>query len=325
MWACCRRPVYSTNGVRRIRYANYRSCLHLTARAISYGGHCTICRREHFLQATDQAQEAALKLMQRMEQERRLDYDSVDADERFGIDYLWSKGPGRMFGVLICESCDGQVHTFKAFSGQITGCWNVAGWAGPVVGLTSDTQLYSSYQDLINYYSRRLLILEGRMPKSGTAKGTSTSKGSNSNCNNTADSCMKLRHIRKRLSYELWDLVQGSYASQNFHGEALLLRDVYTTFLKQKAKPLPKLGFPAGTGDCCAPKLLHRASIQGLRPLGLAEFWFGSEPNSHLKQRPGASGATASRVHKHFYSSCPKCDAILGTMLCGHDRILRHV
>lgn len=80
-----------------------------------------------------------------------------------------------------------------------------------------------------------------------------------------------------------------------------------------------KLAFPAGTGDCCAPKLLWEAARRGLQPLSVVEFWYGSPPNTATPQgrRSGTPPPGASRSHKCVYGMCDKCEAILGSMLCG--------
>jgi tRNA pseudouridine32 synthase/23S rRNA pseudouridine746 synthase len=44
------------------------------------------------------------------------------------------------------------------------------------------------------------------------------------------------------------------------------------------AAPPQLVSFPGGTGDCCAPKLIHAALQAGLRPRGLVEFWYGAPP-----------------------------------------------
>ena len=63
---------------------------------------------------------------------------------------------------------------------------------------------------------------------------------------------------------------------------------------------------PAGAGECAAPKLLQFAYRHGLKPLALAEFWWGESPSS------------AIRKHGHFYPACRgKCEPILGHMLRG--------
>ena len=66
------------------------------------------------------------------------------------------------------------------------------------------------------------------------------------------------------------------------------------------------LGIPAGAGECAAPKLLQFAYLNQLRPITMAEFWWGESPKSEI------------RVHGNFYPSCRgKCEPILGHMLEG--------
>lgn len=63
---------------------------------------------------------------------------------------------------------------------------------------------------------------------------------------------------------------------------------------------------PAGAGECAAPKLLQFAFMQQLKPICMAEFWWGISPDSEV------------RIHGHFYPSCKsKCEPILGHMLKG--------
>ncbi len=63
---------------------------------------------------------------------------------------------------------------------------------------------------------------------------------------------------------------------------------------------------PAGAGECAAPKLLQYAYVNNLKPVALAEFWWGSSPPSEV------------RKHQSFYPSCrSKCEPILGHMLQG--------
>ncbi len=57
---------------------------------------------------------------------------------------------------------------------------------------------------------------------------------------------------------------------------------------------------PAGAGECAAPKLLHYAFAHKLKPIAMAEFWWGKSPNSEI------------RKHKQFYPACKsKCEPIL--------------
>lgn len=63
---------------------------------------------------------------------------------------------------------------------------------------------------------------------------------------------------------------------------------------------------PAGAGECAAPKLLQYAYLHHLKPLAMAEFWWGASSKSEI------------RIHGNYYPSCRnKCEPILGFMLQG--------
>lgn len=63
---------------------------------------------------------------------------------------------------------------------------------------------------------------------------------------------------------------------------------------------------PAGAGECTAPKLLQYAYLHQLKPLAMAEFWWGDSPKNEV------------RHHGHFYPACKhKCEPILNFMLQG--------
>ena len=65
---------------------------------------------------------------------------------------------------------------------------------------------------------------------------------------------------------------------------------------------------PGGAGDCAAPKLLGQALRLGLRPLALAELWWGAPP---------LGGGRRSGV---YYPACrSKCGVVLPFMLQGID------
>lgn len=66
---------------------------------------------------------------------------------------------------------------------------------------------------------------------------------------------------------------------------------------------------PGGSGDCAAPKLLNSAYGQGLKPLALAEFWWGASP------------AQGIRHQGSYYPPCrSKCQVILPYMLTGLEQ-----
>ena len=63
---------------------------------------------------------------------------------------------------------------------------------------------------------------------------------------------------------------------------------------------------PSGAGECCAPKLLQYAFLDGMRPVRIAEFWWGDSPKKEI------------RHHLHFYPACRgRCLPILSFMMQG--------
>ena len=57
------------------------------------------------------------------------------------------------------------------------------------------------------------------------------------------------------------------YTFTRFDGKKITLNEI----IKKHGNKLP----PTGTGDCCAPKLLSAAFSQGLKPLSMAEIYYG--------------------------------------------------
>ncbi len=63
---------------------------------------------------------------------------------------------------------------------------------------------------------------------------------------------------------------------------------------------------PSGAGECCAPKLLQAAYLQGLNPVAMAEYWYGAPKGGEV------------RMHGHHYPACRgKCLPVLRWMLQG--------
>lgn len=109
------------------------------------------------------------------------------------------------------------------------------------------------------------------------------------------DRILALKRQRRELSRRLQAQMHHHYWLTNFAGDSLPLKQL-----------LPNTGIPTGTGDCCAPKLLHYAATHGLKPLALAEFWWGSD-------RP-----MADRVEGKFYPACAdRCQPLMGFLLSG--------
>ena len=109
-----------------------------------------------------------------------------------------------------------------------------------------------------------------------------------------------LQRKRKQMSDELQRWLFSAYRMLNAKGEERDLIDIFCEYTH--AMP------PAGAGDCCAPKLLQYAYQHHLRPVCMAEFWWGESPASEI------------RHHLHYYPACrSKCLPILTHMLKGLD------
>lgn len=112
----------------------------------------------------------------------------------------------------------------------------------------------------------------------------------------------------KQLSQELQLWLFQQYRFLNARGEVKDLvhvwQDYHCSARIRSKYPLP----PGGTGDCCAPKLLQYAYQQGLKPVCMAEFWWGPSPKTEVRQ------------HGQFYPACRgKCKPVLTWMLQGLD------
>lgn len=237
-------------------------------------GYCDSCGTLHTL-PVGTAAEHCLALMKRLEEEKRIDIDRPieEADPHFSTDLLWGYERGQMFGILVCEDSLGDEVILKAFSCQHGGEWSCPGWAEPLV-------------DSVHYLKRCEEV--GEEITGMTSRLKQMSPGSPEH--------VELKKKRKELSQGFMVELHGLYKLNNFRGEEADL---------EKAFRLPK-GIPTGSGDCCAPKLLNEAAKRGLKPKGLAEFFWGRENSSGTKQ------------HGHFYSCCEdKCQPILGFLLCG--------
>jgi tRNA pseudouridine32 synthase / 23S rRNA pseudouridine746 synthase len=187
-------------------------------------------------------------------------------------------GGGKMFGVLVVQARDGSVGYLRAFSGMLDGRWEIDGWAPPAfdadardaIWIPGETEMRGLAAD------RRAIADDLTFVERAAALGG-------------------LDSARADRSRELLPLIQDAYRFANARGEVRALRALF-------APSAP----PGGAGDCAAPKLLAHAYRLGLRPLALAEMWFGAPPRS------------GDRRSGSFYPACRgKCAPILTHMLGG--------
>ena len=90
--------------------------------------------------------------------------------------------------------------------------------------------------------------------------------------------------------------MHDAYSIMNFMGNSSSLQQL-----------MPQ-GLPTGTGDCCTPKLLHYAATHNLKPIAIAEFWWGK---STQDKQPG-----------EFYGACvERCQPLMGFLLSGLNSV----
>jgi tRNA pseudouridine32 synthase / 23S rRNA pseudouridine746 synthase len=111
------------------------------------------------------------------------------------------------------------------------------------------------------------------------------------------DEINQLKEERRLKSGALQQKLFAEYSFLNQFGERKSIGEIFNN------NP------PAGAGECAAPKLLHYAFEHNLKPIAMAEFWWGQSPKSEI------------RKHKQFYPACKsKCEPILlSHMLHGLD------
>jgi tRNA pseudouridine32 synthase / 23S rRNA pseudouridine746 synthase len=263
---------------------------------------------------------------------------------------------GKMYGVLLVETVDGEKMVLKAFSGLLNGCSTVEGWVEPIPGrdrvalaeAQTLAELESMKQELIGLkqlpqrveYERLLREFELDLGDLGDRHKTckqqrdeqrdllcrtlvgETLKIALEQLNQAsrlegierrqfkrnrdeklqplkklidiADKRMReLKQQRKQLSRELQTQMHEAYTLVNFLGKSRSLQQL-----------IPSGSIPTGTGDCCAPKLLHCAALNNLKPLAMAEFWWG--PSS------------GDKVQGEFYGACgDRCQPLMGFLLSG--------
>ena len=113
---------------------------------------------------------------------------------------------------------------------------------------------------------------------------------------NIKEDIRKIKQSRKQHSDNLQRWLFSQFNMLNDKGECKNLIDIF----KDTAAKTP----PAGSGECCEPKLLQYAYSLGYKPLQIAMFWWGESPKEEI------------RHHLHFYPACNgKCKPILQWML----------
>ena len=127
------------------------------------------------------------------------------------------------------------------------------------------------------------------------------------------ENILRLKQLRKQLSDALQQWLFSQFRMLNQEGES---KDLLEIFRDEALKEYPQAAIatsriaalkmvpPAGSGECCEPKLLQYAYQHGYKPLQMAMFWWGESPKEEI------------RHHLQFYPACNgKCKSILHWML----------
>lgn len=216
-----------------------------------------------------------------------------------------TRNSGQMFGVLICLDDDGNEVVLKAFSGQFRGVWNICGWVPPLLDEQEFIKLTKDSDEQIHQISKKI-----------------------DNCVNLIEK-QKLKQQRHQISkksmeeiFALYNvpvidrfITVKTYEIQNPKNLKYYPKYEVKPIIKEKSlfdffsQPTEKTSSkkkmpPTGAGECCAPKLLSYALKNNLRPISMAEFFYG--PSTKSK----------SKIHKNFYPPCDdKCLPIIPAML----------
>lgn len=227
---------------------------------------CSVSTYPYTPLPTALARSHCLHLQDQLERYKALDFEG---DGVVSTAPLFVLNGGQMFGVLVCRDCEGREVVLKAFSGQYQGRWLVPGWVPPV----PDPAEYAAVLEKNDRRIHQLTALLEQLPPSSAE-------------------ALVFQRERSTLTDESQRGIFGLYTFCCHDGTRKPLVSLFNG--------LP----PSGTGDCCAPKLLHQAFSLGLLPVSMAEFYFGSPNRSGTKQ------------HRMLYPPCDdRCRPLLKHLL----------
>ncbi|MFC3562288.1 hypothetical protein [Pedobacter jamesrossensis] len=189
---------------------------------------------------------------------------------------------GKMFGVLVVQNQENELGYLSAFSGKLAGCNQHAKFVPPVFDLLTENGFLNPGMKELTHLNQEIRDLEAQ--------------GYNENLTHIRD--LKLK--RKNHSIALQNKIFNHYHFLNQAGAEKSLSEIF--------KDIGYKNPPAGAGECAAPKLLQYAFQHKMKPIALAEFWWGQSPKSDFWK------------HGQFYPCCrEKCEPIFKHMLSKID------
>ncbi len=208
-----------------------------------------------------------------------------DFEHNFGLGLENPLKPhGKMFGVLVVENQQAELGYLMAFSGKLLGENNLEMFVPPVGQADRDEVFVNEGMTALTAIGGEISRLQESISKE--------------NQKETFAQVEKLREKRKAHSQKLQQQIFEAYYFSNALGDQKTLLDIFAN--SKAIRP------PSGAGECAAPKLFQYAFEHQLRPISIAEFWWGKSRKSLDKQ------------HGCFYPACQdKCKPILEFMLQG--------
>ncbi len=185
-----------------------------------------------------------------------------------------------MFGVLIVKTQQNHIGYLSAFSGKLGGTNQHTKFVPPVFDSLEENSFLNKGMSELSRMNQEICE-ETELKKEGYLDRISILK-------------TKRRNHSIRLQKELF----SKYHFLNQNGEEKSLNELFA--MASYKNP------PSGAGECAGPKLLQYAFKHQMKPIALAEFWWGKSPKSEQWK------------HANYYPCCrEKCEPILIHMLAG--------
>jgi tRNA pseudouridine32 synthase/23S rRNA pseudouridine746 synthase len=155
---------------------------------------------------------------------------------------------GKMFGVLVVRTKEGQLGYLAAFSGKLANGNYHAKFVPPIFDGMEEGGFLNTGMAQLNRMNEEIRQLKDE------------------------EEIRSLKILRKEHSFALQHKIFEQYHFLNKAGVSKSLVELF----EDAGYKSP----PAGAGECAAPKLLQYAYRNEMEPLALAEFWWGLSPKS---------------------------------------------
>lgn len=206
--------------------------------------------------------------------------EQQDWEHNFGWNDAAGAVIGKMFGVLVVQSTSEGIGYLSAFSGKLGGANHHPLFVPPVFDSLEDGGFLNEGMAVLHHMNREIRILEAYGDEADL------------------DQIQELKISRRNHSNALQQKLYEHYHFLNIRKETKSLLEIFAEASYKNP--------PAGAGECAAPKLLQYAFLHNMKPIAMAEFWWGLSPKSDFWK------------HKEYYAACEeKCRPILKHMLNG--------